>query len=244
MTILLIEMLILLLCAATAWYFFYRLVPEIGKQVTLVMLHNKRDYLYNLREENPVWEKSLVYRDMEFGITNLIYIIRELPKSTSIFTVIEMIRWRLEAGSNTPQNPDGSDWRSNRYAYEKKHLFRSKKNRDELRNALTMYFEKDVVICLFLFTAHPFLFIPTLVFIPISIFVFPAIHYIRILPELIDRLLDKIMNPIVFRTAIFVLPIIFFSVGSRQKKDASLLEKTFDLMLESDTKHQLDPSFG
>jgi hypothetical protein len=174
-----------LIFAFSAWYFLYRVVPRLGQWTTLCLLHNRRDQLYDLREKSEVGEESLIYQDMLFSLTLLIHLVRNKPWRTTLPILVRILDIRSRSKSAVE---DGFDWRSRRYEHECKVLFSGEAGQAELRGALRVFREKDLVLSLYAVTSHPILFIFALSISGMSILIAPTVYYYRLCVHGLNRI--------------------------------------------------------
>ncbi len=185
MTQMMIEMAAFLVFAISAWYFLYCVVPELGKRATLCLLHNRRDQLYDLIEKSQVGEDSLVYKDMLFSLTLLIHLVRDKPRRATLpilARIIGILPWEV------PTVDEESDWRLQRYKHEAKVLFTGEAGQAELRDALKLFREKDIVLSLYVVTSHPIFFISALLISGLSVLIAPGVYYYRLCLSGLDAL--------------------------------------------------------
>lgn len=211
MTLMMIEMVAFLVFSLSAWYFLYRVVPRLGKWTTLALLHNRRDQLYDLRETSQVWEKSLIYQDMLFSLTLLIHLVRDKPRRTTLPILARVLGIRLWSKSEVE---DEFDWRSRRYDYELEVLFSGEAGQAELRGALKIFLEKDLVLSLYAVTSHPIFFIFVLSISALSVLIAPIYYYYRLY------------------------------IRARNKIDVKSVEKTLDSIRKSQDDNLLARAYG
>ncbi len=153
------------------FYFLFRAVPEQGRRVSLCMLHNLRDHLYQIHKGSVTQEQSLFYDDILFSLTYLIHLVRDNPREITPLLVIRI----LAPGYFSKASVDkASEWRPKRYTYEMERLFVSAEAKKELHAALMIYRRKDAVLLFYLITSHPLFFIPAIclsvamLFVPVA----------------------------------------------------------------------------